>query len=355
MLARSAQRRFARGFRTVPWRFVGAVVVGLLATEASAAAQTVDPAPSADRLRSAANEYDAGRRAYVAKDYESAATHFENAFHDAPRAEALRNAIRARRAAKQFARAATLAALGQSRYPNDAATQALARETLEEAAPKLYDVVVVCQPDCELAADGRVVSLEDAPRIRLFLDPGRHVLTASFPGSSAAEVSVQAVAGASGEFTLTAPPKPPEERDADGVPRAGVGSVEAPRRKPLPRVVFYGAVALTGVLGGLTVASAIDTVNNPGADRVREECRGLGPECPAYQDGRERQLRTNILLGATAGVAVVTAVTGIFFTDWSKPSSTQRAAPRTTVQHTAVQAVLHGGMGGGYVGLAGSF
>ena len=79
---------------------------------------------------------DRGRRAYLAKDFEQAAVHFENAYRDAPRAETLRLAIRARRDAKQLARAATLAAIAQQRYPDDAALEA-------DAA---WDACVITEP-----------------------------------------------------------------------------------------------------------------------------------------------------------------------------------------------------------------
>src|SRR6185437_1184988 len=87
-------------------------------------------APSAERIKSAAAEYDAGRRAFTDQKFEEAAIHFENAYHDAPNAQTLRNAIRARREAKQLARAATLAVIAQERYADDDATVKFAKETL---------------------------------------------------------------------------------------------------------------------------------------------------------------------------------------------------------------------------------
>jgi hypothetical protein len=65
---------------------------------------------------------------------------------------------------------------------------------------------------------------------------------------------------------------------------------------------------------GVTVWSGIDTVNNPGADRVRAECES--EDCALYQDGLDRQHRTNALVGVTLGVGVATAVIGLFATDW---------------------------------------
>src|SRR6476659_5337969 len=71
-------------------------------------------APDAERLKTAAEEFDAGRRAFKLKD-------FENADRDAPSPEALQSAIRGRKEAGQNARALTLCAWGLSRYPTDKA------------------------------------------------------------------------------------------------------------------------------------------------------------------------------------------------------------------------------------------
>jgi len=102
----------------------------------------------------------------------------------------------------------------------------------------------------------------------------------------------------------------------------------------LPPTVFWIGVGLTGVLGGTTLWSGIDTQNNPGPDRVREACQPLpdgshSSECDSlYNDGLDKQHRTNLLLGVTAGVGVATAVVGAFFTNWggSKKSSSEETA-----------------------------
>jgi hypothetical protein len=85
-------------------------------------------------------------------------------------------------------------------------------------------------------------------------------------------------------------------------------------------------VGLTAVAGGLTIASGIDTLHNPGEDAVRRECAGQTESCPAYQKGRDAQLRTNVLIGVTAGVGVVTGVIGLFLTQWTKPAPVRPVA-----------------------------
>jgi len=161
-----------------------------------------DNAPSAERIRSAAAEYDAGRRAFTDGKYEDAAVHFENAYHDAPNAQTLRNAIRARKQANQLARAATLAVVAQQNYSDDEPTQQIVKETLAEAGPKLFKITVSCDVECGIAADGHIVSLEDAKRFSFFLQPGPHSVVVSWPGDRNKSLDVKAREGQSLEQTV---------------------------------------------------------------------------------------------------------------------------------------------------------
>ncbi len=314
-------------------------VVALLASTLASVAVTTAPrtaraddasaAPNAERLKSAAAEFDAGRRAYLASDYATAAVHFENAYHDAPRAESMRSAIRAHRAAKELARAATLAAVARVKYASDAPTVTLANDVLTSAAASLHEVRIACTPECGVASDGRAISTDDATALRLFLDAGHHELTVSWPRDRSTRVTVDAKAGGSDAFTLAAPvPKPtpavpivvaPAVRD----PKLGAPVVDAkpPRMKPLSPVFVIIGASLTAVGVGATIVSGLDAVNNPGADVVRQRCVGLGAACPEYQQGRNAQTRTNVILAATGATFVATAVVGLFFTQWTKPSA----------------------------------
>lgn len=315
---------------------LAALALGLVALVAPSA-RADDKPPSAERLKSAAEEYDKGRRAYLANDFEQAAIHFENAYNDAPRAEALRNAIRARTQAKQLSRAATLSALAQALYASDTATMDLAGVTLKEARTKLHEVAIACTPECGVAADGRVVSLVDAKTFTLFLDPGPHEVVVSWPQDRSKTTRIDAKAQGKDSLTLEAPPVPVAP------PPTGTGSspttqpppvvvVQEPPQKPLGRVPFFVGAGLTAVGIGATVFSGIDAQNHPGVDAVKRDCVGLGESCPTYQKGKDAQLRTNIILGVTGGVALATAVIGVFFTQWSQPAArakTGQANPGT--------------------------
>ncbi|MDB4939371.1 MAG: hypothetical protein JWP87_6343 [Labilithrix sp.] len=293
-------------------------------------AQAEEP-PSADRLKAAAEEYDRGRRAFLADDFETAAVHFENAFRDAPRAETMRLAIRARRKAKQLARAATLAAIAQQRYPGDPPTAQLAKETLDEAGPALHEYLVDCMADCAITADGRVVSQSDAQKHRIFLEPGPHELGVSFKEGGVAR-HIDAKKGGKDTLAFEAPPPPPHApppaaSTAPTVTTVPVVVSPPPSTKPFGPVVFFVALGVTAAVGAGTVLSGIDAKNNPGVDAVRRACAGKDESCPEYQDGKSAETRTNVLLGVTIGAAAITGVIGLFFTQWSRSPVMVGAAP----------------------------
>jgi hypothetical protein len=291
-------------------------------------AHAQDAQPSPERIKAAAEEFDRGRRAYLAKDYEQAAVHFENAYRDAPSAQTLRLAMRARRDGKQLARAATLAAIAQTRYPEDAASMQYAKETLDAAAPQLHEYSVECSTECAIAADGRVVSQSDALHHRIFLEPGAHDLGVSFGEGRSIAKKIDAKKGGKESLTFEAPPlakveptPPPVDpnRDKPPPPPPPPPKVE---EKPFGPLVFFVGAGLTVAAGGATLWSGLDTQNSPGTDAVRRECAGKDESCAAYQDGQDKELRTNVLVGATIGLGIVTGVIGLFFTQWSSPKVT---------------------------------
>ncbi len=325
-----------------------ACALGPLAASAPAHAQA--PAPSGDRVQSAAAEYDAGRRAFMEHKFEEAAVHFENAWHDAPRAEALRNAIRARKEAKQFARAATLAAMGERVYADDATTMVVVQQTLSESAAKLHKVTLACSPECGIAADGRAVTVEDGKRLTFFLDPGPHDVLVTWSDDRSKAIKITGNAGGSEELSFEAPPVPPPPPTPIVVPIAPEKPAPV-HEKPLGPVVFFIGAGLTAAGLAGTIVSGLDAKNNPGEEAVRRDCVGLGESCPTYQQGRDAQLRTNILLGATVGVGVLTGVVGLFFTQWSSPTTQNKPRNGRLTWSPSVAAVP----GGAHVGLAGSF
>jgi hypothetical protein len=156
-----------------------------------------------------------------------------------------------------------------------------------------------------------VVTSEKSRDYRFFVDPGKHELVFGWDEGRTRHVPIDAKAGATQALTLEPPPvpvKPPPELPPPPPPVA---------TRPLGPVVFLIGAGLTAAGVGVTIWSGLDAQKNPGTAAVRADCVGQGTSCPEYQQGLSAQLRTNILLAATGGVAALTAVTGLFFTQWS--------------------------------------
>lgn len=311
--------------------------------------------PDPAKLKAASESFEAGARAFGANRFEEAAQHFEAADAAAPSAKALRLAIKARKNAGQNARAASLAALALDRYGNDDETKKLAKETLDEVAPKLHKVEVSCASLCLLATGNKIVHGEAAPRWTLYLDPGKTTIGASFLGKIAApDQTVNAVAGGSSKIRFVPPHDAVGTGGAGGeAPAGGSGGaggatggggeggggappiVEPDPEEPksdwrIHPAFFFVGLGVTAGLGGAAIWSGIDTINNPGVDAVRAECQGQGEDCPLYQEGQKKEVRTNALIGATAGVAVVTVILGAVG-KWSGDGAKEDEAESTAV------------------------
>jgi hypothetical protein len=331
------------------------------APEGGGASPSSKSAPDPAQLRAAAEAFDAGGAAFKKKDFDAAATSFEAAYVAVPTAKALRLAIRSRSEAGHGARAASLAALAQSEYAGDDATQKLANETIEQLVPLLQRVQVTCSPACSLAV-GTDPPLLGQPSTRwtAYVDPGRVTFRATFV-DGAGEASKEIAATAARTTTLAfeakpkaapvpvpapvpvAPPPPPPEPKVAPKPEPPPAPVVEPPVAPppdaptpskgLPKAVFFTGLAATAVLGGVTIWSGVDTLKNPGADAVRAACAGKGEACPEYEAGRAHQTRTNVLVGVTLGGAVVTGILGAV-TNWrgARPAaSSTRLAPTGAV------------------------
>jgi hypothetical protein len=311
-----------------------------------APAQPPAATPGADQIQFAAREHDLGYRAYLNKQYDEAASHFENAFFAAPNPAELRSAVRARRDAGELARAATLGAIGQRRFPDDAATNRVAADAIAQARPHVYEVQLASSAEYSVAIDEKIVAAERAKESRLFVNPGAHELLVSWSDDRNTRIPIDAKEGGSQSLQLEPPasPVPAVPPIPAPVPVASpvlvpapvtvppaVGPVPPPSAsKPFGPAVFITGAALTAIGAGFTVWSGIDTVNNPGADRVKAECSAGKSDCPnLYQTGRNAQTRTNVLVGVTSGVAALTAIVGLFFTQWSPAVATvgTHAAP----------------------------
>lgn len=298
-----------------------------------------DSAPTPAQVRAAAEAFDRGREAYKNEDYADAAGQFESADASAPSAAALELAMRARDKAGQLDRAASLAVLALKRYPDDANISKIAPELVKRGKQELYELTVRCDEPCQLTLDGKLVHGSTTTEHVLFLSPGAHTVSAGFSEDRALSKNVEATAGEGGELTFVAPA--PAEPRAAAEPETEPEPLET-EPEPAPKseggwspTVFYVGAGLTALAGGITIWSGIDTQNNPGPDRVKEECVGKGESCPLYQEGLSKQHRTNILLGVTAGLGIGTILIAAIATDWGGGST--EADEGTTARKVTIQ------------------
>ena len=312
---------------------LGISVLALVsATVAPAYAQDVAAEPTPAQIRVAAEAFDKGREAHQAEEYVTAAEQFEKADYNAPSVAAIELAARSRDKAGELDRAATLASLGVKRYPEEQNLLKLAGDLAKRARQTLFELTATCDQPCELAVGGKLVhGVPDTQRV-LFVAPGSLTVRAGWSDNRNDSRRVEATAAGSGEVSFTAP-EPEAAEVAEKPPEAAPPPpVEAPppaedkKWAGLPPAVFYASAGVTAVLVGVTVWSGLDTVNNPGADRVKAEC--ANEDCALYRDGLDRQHRTNALLGVTIGVGAATALLGVFATDWGS----KKRAPETALR-----------------------
>ncbi|MGC4086286.1 MAG: hypothetical protein QM756_00015 [Polyangiaceae bacterium] len=287
---------------------------------ASAASQ-----PTPTQIREAAEAFDRGREAYKGEDYVTAAEQFERADSQAGSPTALEYAIRSRDRASQLDRAATLAALVAKRYPDNATLGKVATDVQDRARSSLYELSVQCSEPCDLAVDDKIVpGAADLSRT-IFLPAGHHSVRAGFGNETGGSEEVDATSAGRGQVSFDAPaPAAPTQPTTPNAP------VSPPPEKPAAAkarsgwspAVFWVGAGVTGALGLATTWSGIDTINNPGKDKIKA-CQPPDTSCAAYQEGLANQRRTNILLGATAAVGVTTILIGVLATDWGGSSSAE--------------------------------
>jgi hypothetical protein len=300
-------------------RFTVVYILLLAASPGSTAS-----AQDARQRQAAAEAYDRGTAAYLEGSYGEAAQWFETANRMAPAAPALMQAIRAHEHAENHTRAGTLALELQNTYATESQATDYAKSVLAATAPKLLLIQVTCDEDCKLDVDGKLQEF-----LSFFDTPSRpHVLTATFETGSKT-TRVQGEAGQTRDVRFDAPPPPPTppiDFSADATQSKDGGTAG----RPLPPLVTWIGIGVTGAVLGATIVSAVDMYNGvPGFKRIAEQSRncptpGSGNCVPLARNadnelekGQSRELRTNILIGATAFAAVSTGVIALFLTDWS--------------------------------------
>jgi hypothetical protein len=294
----------------------------------------VSPAALADDVSAAANAFARAQKAELAGDYEGAAELYELADSMAQAPEALRGALKARKAAGQLSSAAIHAEALLERYPDDKRSTDIAHATLEEAKQKLVRYEVRCSPKpCNVVVDGAAASLEDEQQHVLYLEPGEHQVRASFGNQQTEPKTTEAVIGSEQSLSFDAPPPEPKAPAgaAAGTTSTDFGSgvaadTGARSRGGLSPWVFVASSVVTLGVTGVAVWSGLDVLDSHEQYDGKETRR-------AYEDGKDKEKRTNFLIGGAAVAGTVTIVIAAF-TDWkgkSRPAAGARLRPEAMV------------------------
>lgn len=285
----------------------------LLCTVLASSPAFADPPTPAEKSAAASDNQKANAALY-AKKYRVAAELYESSFKHVPEAKALFNAAGAWQKNGDLAKAATLYA----RYLKEAPDKPdkprdKAKKELEAIAAKVGQLGITADGASSLTLDGETVTLPPAPTV--YVQPGAHELEAKF-GEKSVKQSPTAPAGVVTNVVLALPPEPPPTVAA-AAPAAATAPAPPPKRepgrKPLPPLVVYVGAGATVIAGGLTVLSALDVSS-------QKSTFDADPSQENLDDGKSKQLRTNILLAVTGGFAVVTGALAIFFVDWKGKS-----------------------------------
>lgn len=281
----------------------------------------------------AASKFRAAEKAFKRHDYAVAASGFEEAYSILPHPAALFNAATAHQKAGKLTRAANLCARYLRDAPEDDSRREKANALIGELTPKLGRVEIEDRGALDVQIDGSLPEAE-----LTYVDPGDHVVTGRF-GDKVVQRKIAVVAGSLVRVTLepernlpaAGPNEEPEfEAKQDVVKDEGKGG--------LAPTWFYLGLGATVVLGGATVWSGLDT------NKARDDY-DKAPTQAGLDEGRSKQSRTNLLLGATAVIGAGTAVIGLFLTDFSSKKSQPAPAPEDA------ELLL----GPGFVGARGTF
>jgi hypothetical protein len=278
------------------WLLIGAVVASVPGS--------VVGAPTKAEQANAGKRFREGERLFAKHDYGAAAAAFEEAYSIAPHPDALLNAIDARRKAGDLVLAARNCQRLIRDYPDDKAASD-ARGHLGEITPKVARLELqVIGAATGVAVDGASIELAGSGPTEVYVDAGDHLVTGTVDGKPL-ERRITVVAGARGNVLLQAAPAPAEAER----PTASPSPAESASQKPLHPAIFFVGAGLTAAAGGTLIWSGLDT------NAAREDY-DTAPTREGLDDGLSRQLRTNVLIGVTAGLGVVTAALGVFATDW---------------------------------------
>ncbi len=274
-----------------------------LAAALPARAHAQDEPPPEDAAvpstAAAAEAYDRGSAFYLNGDFVRAAQWFETAYRLAPAAPALIQALRAQVRTGHVIRAANLALRLRGLHGDDADARTLAEEVIRDNESDFVRLELRGCEGCQLEIEGRVWSYSAA-----FLTPHTDHDVLVTQGERREHHTVR---GLPGQHVELGPPRA-GEGPSDGASEGTTASPRAPSSAGLSPWFFAVGLGLTAVSGGLLIWSGVDTLDGVDAFDAM-------PTPEGFEEGQAKELRTNVLVGITAGLAVVTLLFAAL-TDW---------------------------------------
>jgi hypothetical protein len=301
----------------------------LLTCLAVARPASADASPTADDRKAASEAFRDGDRAYKAGDFRHAAEAYHDAYVRAPHYAPLWNEARAWEKASEVARAANVYAKYLREAPSNAPDRNRATAALDRLAKKLARLDIHAASGlAEVKIDG--VAVED---VSVYVVPGAHVVEAR-SGTDVVRQSPSVDAGSVTSVALVAPAASLKDEPPPPPPTPAASSA----RSWSPVVVYFGG-AVTAITAGLAIWSGFDTLS-------QKSTFNSAPTQDNLDSGRSKESRTNVLIGASAGVALLSLAAAVFLVDWHMTSNEKPSSEPGTVTL---------GLGPGLFMLRGSF
>ncbi len=302
---------------------------------------------SAQDVIGAAKAFSRAQKAELAGDFAMAAEYFELADSLAPSPEALRSAIRSRKAAGQLGTAALHAESLRKRYPNDVKSQKLAQTTIMLAKQTLTRLEIECKRRaCTLLVDDAAAAITSDNHHVIYVEPGTHEVIASFDDQQSDPRFIEAEAGKRGSLVFIYTPDPVRENQKAPLKTEGESRKASSKAylsvtddDGLPIWYFLSGVAVTVGAGAATLWSGLDVLN------LHDEYEKNQTQ-QLYESGLDRELRTNILIGVTAALGAATCVLALF-TQWDDSREADSRGDR--------RALVGVGLNSGLLNVSGTF
>lgn len=300
---------------------IGPVMIIGVANGIPCAYAQPDDTIGVERRDAARRLFEQGEQAYAVHDYVLAAKAFEDAFQIVPHYAALWNAARSSHRAGDGARAANGYAQYLQLAPADAPDRDEATMALAELANELGRIDIVAGEFEIVQIDGVVVNQRS-----IYVHPGEHVIEGQ-TGERRIKIARDVEKGGIRSVALVEmEPSPLVESVPviDKKPELAL-SASSLRKSAAIRATtstnWFGPAAIvagsaTIVTSSLLVWSGVDTLT------AREQF-DITPTTEKLADGRDKQLRTNLFLGATVTSAIAT---GIFTSLWKWKGSPANSA-----------------------------